>query len=87
MDSPRFGNTSIPPIERELIKSPQPHKGLRVQQTCRLPVDLHRAAVGKASQARWSLNEVVCEALRQYVATPTSEIGVTHARTYQDASE
>ena len=61
---------------------PQPHKGLRVQQTCRLPVDLHRAAVGKAAANRWSLNEVICEALRRYVDAP-AEIGVTHARTYE----
>lgn len=65
---------------------PQPHKGIRVSQTCRIPVDLHRAAVGKAAQARWSLNEVICEALRQYIDVPTSEIGVTHARIREEVS-
>jgi len=54
---------------------PQPHKGVRVQHTTRIPADLHRAAVGVAARRHLTLNDVVCEALRKFVRVETGSVG------------
>jgi plasmid stability protein len=65
-----------------------PSKGVRVQATMRLPVDLHRAAVARANAHHWSLNEYLCHVLRQAVPVEVPEpVGRTHARTYTDDGE
>jgi len=55
---------------------PQPYRGVRVQQTVRLPADLHRAAVGYAKGNRWTFNDLVCAALEEYVGEVPEPVGV-----------
>jgi len=59
---------------------PQPYKGVRVQQTVRLPADLHRAAIGRARTARWSVNDVIIAALEGYLSdvAVADPVGVRH---------
>lgn len=44
---------------------PQPHKGARIQQTVRIPADVHRRLAQEAANKRWSVNEVITHLLRQ----------------------
>jgi len=53
---------------------PQPYKGVRVQHTARIPADLHRAAVGVAARRHLTMNDVVCEALQDFVRIETGEV-------------
>lgn len=45
----------------------QPHKGVRIQQTLRLPAALHRAAVGEARRKRWSLNDYITSCVERCI--------------------
>lgn len=47
---------------------PAAHKGVRIQQTIRLPASLHRAAAGLARERRWSLNEYITHCVAETVA-------------------
>lgn len=46
---------------------PAAHKGVRVQQTIRLPASLHRAAAGLARERHWSLNEYITHCVAELV--------------------
>jgi hypothetical protein len=52
---------------------PAAYKGVRVQTTFRLPVDLHRAAVAQAKTHRCSVNEYLVRAIREYVRVPVAD--------------
>lgn len=47
---------------------PAAHKGVRIQQTIRLPASLHRAAAGMARERHWSLNEYITHCVAETVA-------------------
>jgi hypothetical protein len=42
----------------------QPSKGVRIQVTTRLPVQVHRDAVNEARQRGWTLNDLIIASLR-----------------------
>lgn len=48
-------------------------KGVRVQTTFRLPVDLHRAAAAQARSRRQSLNDYLVAAVRNSIPVPVAE--------------
>ena len=45
------------------------HKGVRIQQTVRLPASLHRAAAGLARERSWSLNQYITDCVKAQVAS------------------
>ena len=47
----------------------QMYKGVRIQQTLRIPVDLHRLTVTEAGRDGRTFNDVVVKALRAYHGT------------------
>lgn len=50
-----------------------PSKGVRVQTTFRLPVDLHRAAAAQARLRRQSMNDYLVAAVRSSIPVPVPE--------------
>ena len=67
---------------------PAQHKGVRIQQTIRLPASLHRAAAGLARERRWSLNEYITHAVglavQDEVVDLPSQVGARQNQTIYD---
>lgn len=53
-----------------MIKLPQPYKGVRVQHTLRLPVDLHRVLLAQAKLRHWTMNDLIVRTLEAEFETP-----------------
>lgn len=67
----------------------QPYKGARVPHTVRVPADLHRATVAAGRHRRWSFNDVVVEALKEWIDARSerpvpSPVGVRHNQNVYD---
>jgi len=64
---------------------PMNYAGVRVQQTIRLPADLHRECVAQARLRKWSLNKYMCHALSEHADYPIPEsVGMRQNQTIYD---
>lgn len=55
-------------------------KGVRVQLTTRVPVDVHRRLLGMARSRRWSLNDALTHALVEYFGDVPEPVGYRENR-------